>query len=92
MALRQEELSEVQLAAEFGGRTRALRKQANLSQERLAQRMEVSRETIRRIEKGEHLPGWRTMFRLANALGVSVSQLFPERFSPAPRTTGAVAA
>lgn len=56
------------------------RRHLRLSQDELAERCEVSRRTISRIERGE-IPKVETLFALADALGTTVSKLTddPER-------------
>lgn len=48
---------------------RRLRKENNLSQEKLAQKMKVKREFISRIESGNQNITLETLFRIAQATG-----------------------
>ena len=55
---------------------RALRKERGISQEDLARRCGVSRQTINAIENNKYDPTLALAFRLANTLGTTVDQLF----------------
>ena len=57
-------------------RIRELRKQAGLSQEELAKSCGVSRQTINAIENQKYDPTLALAFRLAQALGSRVDELF----------------
>lgn len=52
----------------FGNRLRALRGDAGLSQERLAKLARIAQNHISKMERGERLPSWRTLRRLARIL------------------------
>lgn len=52
------------------------RRSAGLSQGELAQRTGVSRQTINAIERGRYDPRLGLAFRLAQALGCRVDELF----------------
>jgi DNA-binding XRE family transcriptional regulator len=54
----------------------ALRLRAGLSQQQVAERMGVSQPQVARCEQSKHDPGTETIARLAQALGVSVSEVF----------------
>jgi|GEM_PF-5758189 len=54
---------------------RAWRLSRGLSQEGLAERARVSRQTVVRLETGRNQPAARTQARLAEALGITVGQL-----------------
>ena len=54
---------------------RSLRKKLNLSQQDLADRMNTSKQVISRYERGERDPKTETLFKLADALGVSPWEL-----------------
>jgi len=60
----------------FGRKLRALRKQAGLSQEKLAERAEISVDFLSLVERGVNAPSFETIERLAEALGVGVRELF----------------
>ena len=55
---------------------RALRKERGISQEDLARRCGVSRQTINAIENNKYDPTLSLAFRLARELGVTVDWLF----------------
>jgi transcriptional regulator with XRE-family HTH domain len=59
----------------IGRRTRALRKKCGFTQEELAKRAEITRESLSRMENGREA-GIYTMARLAKALGVTLSHFF----------------
>jgi len=49
---------------------------ASLTQEELAQKLGVSRQTVIAIESGKYSPTLETAFLLANVLGAGVEELF----------------
>ena len=49
---------------------------ASLTQEELAQKLGVSRQTVIAIESGKYSPTLETAFMLANVLGAGVEELF----------------
>lgn len=55
---------------------RVLRKERGISQEDLARRCGVSRQTINAIENNKYDPTLSLAFRLARELGVTVDRLF----------------
>jgi transcriptional regulator with XRE-family HTH domain len=60
----------------FGARIRELRKDAELSQEDLAELAELHRTYISGIERGERNASLTSIERIAGALNVSLSKLF----------------
>ncbi|WP_336755724.1 helix-turn-helix domain-containing protein [Pantoea sp. USHLN298] len=60
----------------FGKRIRFLRLSAGLSQEQLANLCDLDRTYVGGIERGERNPALKNIHRLAQALGVSLSDLF----------------
>lgn len=68
---------------EFGPRIAALRRQAGLSQEALAEKVGVSRQAIGKWESGASLPGVENLQVLAKALNVSCDELITGH-SPQP--------
>ena len=52
------------------------RKRLNMTQEELADRLDVSRQTIGSIEKGRYNPSLALAFRLARLFECSVETLF----------------
>ena len=57
----------------------ALRKAKGLSQEELAERLHVVRQTVSKWEKGLSVPDADLLIRLAEVLGTSVSELLGEQ-------------
>lgn len=55
---------------------RRLRRAADLTQEQLAERVGVTRQTILSIEKGKYTPSVALALQLASALQVRVEDLF----------------
>ena len=54
------------------------RQQANISQDKLAEAVDLSRRTIGNIENGTHDPSLQTAYRLANYFKVALPVLFPD--------------
>ena len=63
----------------FSENLKALRKQKGFSQEELATRLHVTRQTISKWEKNLSVPDADTLIRLAEILEVSVSELLGEK-------------
>lgn len=62
----------------FGLSVRDLRKQQGLSQELLAAEAGLDRAFLSQVETGRKQPSLLTIFRLAGALKLDVSELFKE--------------
>ena len=62
----------------FGQYVRELRKQKNISQEELAHRADVHRTYIGMIERAEKNITLLNIEKIANALGVSIKDLFDD--------------
>ena len=60
---------------ELGTRIRALRKERGLSQEALAQALEVSRQAVTKWEDGSSLPSTANLFALAGFFSVPLAEL-----------------
>jgi len=60
----------------FGHRVRELRETRGLSQEELAFRARVHRTYLGGIERGERNPALKNIAAIAEALGVTLSELF----------------
>lgn len=71
---------------ELGTRIRALRKERGLSQEALAQALEVSRQAVTKWEDGSSLPSTANLFALSGFFGVPLAELTgtPEGAAPPP--------
>ena len=61
---------------EFGNKLRELRKSKGLSQENLANKLNISRTTIGRFESGEMIPNAQIIKELCEILGVYSTELF----------------
>ena len=57
-------------------RVRQVRLACEFTQEALAQKVEVSRQTIIALEKGNYTPSVKLALQLATALGKTVEELF----------------
>ena len=55
---------------------KALRTEAGLTQEELADRVGAVRQTIAYLEKGEYMPSLALAWRIAKAFGKSVDEVF----------------
>ena len=54
------------------------RQQANISQDKLAKAVDLSRRTIGNIENGSQDPSLQTAYRIANYFKVALPLLFPD--------------
>ena len=63
----------------FGEAVRRFRVEQDLSQERLGELSDLDRTYVGGIERGERNPALKSIFKLANGLGVAPSRLF-DRF------------
>lgn len=69
----------------LGERVRSIRKRKGYSQEELAHRASFSTSFISDIERGEKSPTIENLYRITNALGVSLEELF-SKFQPMKKT------
>lgn len=69
-------ISPVGLRKEIGRRVARARKAAGLTQESLAERLDVNLVTVSRLERGHSLPGVISLLRLCDALSLPPSRLF----------------
>lgn len=60
----------------FGQNIKQIRKQRNLTQKQLADQIEISRSYLSDIENGRKNLSIKTVKKLANSLGLSVTDLF----------------
>lgn len=72
-------MSEINL----GQRIREERQKLNLTQEKLAETINVTTTYIGQIERGERRPTLDTLINISNALGVSIDYLLQESITPA---------
>jgi transcriptional regulator with XRE-family HTH domain len=63
------------LNAKLARRLRQLRTDHGLTQERLAERAEISPDAVRRLERGGFSPTLRMLDQLARALGLPITEL-----------------
>ena len=68
----------------LGGRIRTLRRALDLTQQSLADKVEVSRIYIQALESNRRLPSMKLLNRLAPALGVEVADLVQDLSSERP--------
>jgi transcriptional regulator with XRE-family HTH domain len=61
----------------FGRKLRAVRTETGISQEALAQRSGLHRTYVSSVERGERNISLVNIAKLANALGVKLSELMP---------------
>lgn len=62
----------------IGAQVKRAREQALLTQEELAERAGIGTATLNRIEKDRVEPHFRTIRKIAKALGVDAKELIPE--------------
>ena len=65
-----------QVEKRLGGQVASYRRAAGITQEVLAERVDVSVETVSRMERGITIPSLATVERVAKALGVELHDLF----------------
>lgn len=71
-------ISESEILKKFGERVRQLRKQKDISQEELAHRADLHRTYIGMIERAEKNITLLNIEKIANALNVTIDQLFKD--------------
>lgn len=64
------------LRKKFGRHLRYIRREKDLTQEQLAEIAKLSVDTISLIERGINAPSFETLEKFANALNVTVYELF----------------
>jgi putative transcriptional regulator len=57
---------------------RVMRAMRNITQEELAEALDVSRQTIISIENGKYDPSLKLAFKISNFFGKSIEELFKE--------------
>jgi len=72
---------------EMENRLRILRAERGWSQADLAERLEVSRQSVNAIETGKYDPSLPLAFRIAELFGRSIEDVF---VSPSRRSSGAI--
>ena len=73
------------LESDLGARFRELRRDAGLTQAALAERCDVTTETIGRLERGEQIPSLVRLDAIASALGAQLGDLLLARSPQRPR-------
>ena len=68
-------------------RLRVLRAERAWSQQDLAERLEVSRQSVNAIETGKYDPSLPLAFRIAELLSLPIEEIF---VSPSPRSSKAI--
>jgi transcriptional regulator with XRE-family HTH domain len=71
-----------ELRKKFGKRLNQLRKYRGLTQEQLAESLELSVEMVSFMERGIHAPSFETLSRLSAVLKLSVRDLFDFEAKP----------
>ncbi len=59
----------------FGQKIQEARKKQNISQEKLAQKADIERSYMGRIERGESNPPIYTVFKILQALKIAASEI-----------------
>jgi len=59
-------------------RLKVYRAMHDLTQEKLADKVEVTRQTINAVEQGKYLPSLKLAFRLAKIFNVQIEDIFYE--------------
>ena len=72
----------MELRKKFGNRLKQLRKYRGLTQEQLAERLDLSVEMVSFMERGIHAPSFETLDRLSEVLRFSVRELFGFETNP----------
>ena len=69
---------------EFDTRVRELREEAGLTQAELADRVDVTRQTVLYVEKGEYNPSLELAWRIAREFDARIEEVFelPDRPRP----------
>ena len=65
-----------QLKVQFGKRLQQLRMQAGMTQEQLAAEIDLTIESVSNIERGIHGPKFENLEKIADALNISVKEMF----------------
>jgi len=84
--------TESSLTRRLGCNIAVRRKALRLTQEQLAQRLEVEPETISRMERGMTAPSLKTLEKLGEILAVRMADLLDERPPAPPDGVSAIAA
>lgn len=74
-------MDEEQLKSLFGANVRAVRKNYQLTQEKLAELIGLEPANISKMENGTHFPSLKTLVKLVDVLGLDISNLFTGNFT-----------
>ena len=69
----------------FGEKIKRLRKQRNLTQERLAEMIDIAPRNLSKIEVGVNFVTAETLEKLVNALNISAEELFANDYIKTPK-------
>ncbi|MCL2031892.1 MAG: helix-turn-helix transcriptional regulator [Methanomassiliicoccaceae archaeon] len=58
---------------------RVMRAMMNITQEELAEALDVSRQTVIAIENGKYDPSLKLAFKISNFFGKSIEEIFSEK-------------
>lgn len=61
---------------QIGKNIKKFREMREISQEKLAEKVDLSREYIVRLERGQKSPSLKTVFNIADTLGVQLKDIF----------------
>ena len=64
------------LRNEIGRKIKSLRLDKNISQEKLAENVNMSREHISCIERGKNMPTIETLYNMANFFEINIKDFF----------------
>jgi transcriptional regulator with XRE-family HTH domain len=65
-----------------GSKIRQLRKERDLTQSELAQRIGVQQSDLCRMENGEYRVSLDTLFKILGVFGIEIGEFFREEFAP----------
>ena len=68
----------------FGEKLQELRRRAGMSQDTLAERLDVSRQAVSKWERDETMPETEKLIRIAQLFGASLDELLLDREAPEP--------
>lgn len=74
--MEQNENELIDISKLFGENLRKLRKEANLTQEQLSEKLEISQKHLSKIETGNQFASAQLISKIANVLEINPSQLF----------------
>lgn len=66
---------------EVSNRLRFIREDAGYSQEKMAEILDVSPSTVHRVEGSKSVPQLDLIFKLADSMGISITQILPKRYT-----------